>query len=132
MALSPRKRAGVEAILATSTLVAAAKQAKVTEQTVYNWLKDPEFKAALDSAYDDLFTQTCRRLKKLAGEAVERLASEMDDDDPNRDRIAAADKLLAHALRYADAVEMKQKVQELEQRISDLTKEPDGAHEKPG
>lgn len=128
-ALSPKQCSGINAILNSPTLVKAAEVAGVTEQTIHNWLKDHKFRKALGQAYDDVFRSAVWRLKRLTIDAVNRLAAEMAAGADNslgmpcKDRISAADKILNHALRFADAVELKQRVAELEARIDQLTSE---------
>lgn len=140
--LSDKKRLGVEAILTTPTLVKAAQKVGVSEHTIHNWLADPEFRKALDQAHDEAFHQAVCRLKRLTLDAVNRLGAEMmagTDADPTgepcRERITAADKLLAHSLRFLEASEMRSRVAALEARLAELSKPtegPDATAEHPG
>jgi hypothetical protein len=79
-----------------------------------NRLAEEEFRAALQKASSRAFDTVVYRLQRLACDAVERLACEMNSPKPSRERISAADKVLTQALRFVDNLELRKRVDALE------------------
>ena len=117
MALSPKKKAALDALLTGGTIKAAAEVARTTEQTLHRWMAEDEFASELREAQTRALFRAVGLLKQRAVDAVQRLTLEMDADDPSTARIQAADKLLNHALRLGDAVEMRARVMQLEEAL---------------
>lgn len=122
MTLSVKKRAAIDALLTSPTIKAAAAACKTTEQTLHRWLSEEEFARELSEGQSRALSRAVGLLKQRSVDAAERLYKEMESDDPNSVRIQAADKLLNHALRLGDAVEMRAKIAELEKVLREEKK----------
>ena len=117
--LTPRQKGALAALLGCPTVRAAALEAGVPESTLYDWLALDGFQAALQDASERAFRRSVVTLKRHCGTAIDRLVVEMAADAPHMDRVAVADKILSHALRFFDAVEMRAKVEKLEAMLGD-------------
>jgi DNA-binding XRE family transcriptional regulator len=85
----------VVALMACSTVEAAAEMIGVTRQTLFHWLKDEEFLSKLDEARTLAFGQAMILLSAAAGTAVQTLVEiATDKHQPGSTRAAAANSLL--------------------------------------
>lgn len=81
-ALTPAQQRGIEALLACSTISAAAEQAGVNRSTLYRWLQDETFCNVLQQSQSDAVAAVGRRMATLAAKALDTLNVAMDDVDP--------------------------------------------------
>jgi hypothetical protein len=80
--LSPGQERTVEALVAGSTITAAAEAAGVTRQTIHRWLRESfAFQACLNAARRDLREEVENRLEALATEAIEVVAQAIREGD---------------------------------------------------
>jgi DNA-binding XRE family transcriptional regulator len=83
-------------LMSCSTVEQAAEMIGVTRQTVFNWLKDPDFLDKLDEARRMALGQAMIVLSAAAGGAVQTLVEIYSDDkQPGSTRTAAANSVLA-------------------------------------
>ncbi len=90
--LSPKQRRAVEALLSTGEVAAAAREAGVNRVTLYRWLKQPAFLAAVRAAEAAALDELSRLLVRLGRTAAATLAKAMSDPAapyPTRARAAA-------------------------------------------
>jgi len=86
---------GVVALMSCTTVEAAAEMIGVTRQTLFHWLKDPEFLGKLDEARRLALGQAMIVLSAAAGGAVQTLVEiSQDKQQPGSTRAAAANSLL--------------------------------------
>jgi hypothetical protein len=64
--------------------VEAARIVSLSPQTIYRWLKDPEFAAACDEAGQAILGQALARLQQASGAAVTILLKVMHDSNAPR------------------------------------------------
>ena len=114
--LSGRQRVAILAILATPTIEAAAKQARVNPATLRRWSYQPAFSKALDSARNETFASAIARLHSVAGAAVERLERGLRSKD-SRLAMGAARTLLAFAMEAHSSMDLERRIAELESKI---------------
>ena len=69
-ALSPAKQAAALALLAGRTPAEAGRQAGASRRTVYRWMQEPAFRAALAEAQAELREAVSARLMAVADDAV--------------------------------------------------------------
>lgn len=90
MNLAPRHHQAIITLL-TGTVADAARASGVTERTVYNWLTDPDFAAALAEAESAAVAAVARVMAGGAEKAARALLDVLDDPEATRrERIAAA------------------------------------------
>jgi hypothetical protein len=108
MKLQPRHRRAIAALLA-GTVEDAARTVGVTERTIYNWLNDSEFAAALAAAETDALANAARLMAGGAEKAIAALTDVIDNAIDNREKIAAARAFLSSLpnVRLLGSIEAK-------------------------
>jgi hypothetical protein len=97
--LSRKQEQAIAALLTAGTLADAARSAGVSERTLRNWLKLPDFAAAYRSARRRMVEQSIGRMQAATGTAVDTLVAVARDGARDGDRVRAAVALLDHAFR---------------------------------
>jgi transposase-like protein len=77
--LSPVQAQIIVALAQGRTITAAAREAGIHRNTIHNWFRDPEFKAAADEAQQDYVETLNDGLRELAARALETLRELLDD-----------------------------------------------------
>ena len=103
----------IAALVSAGTVRKAASAAGCSESTIRNRLKDAEFRAMYEER-KSLQTAAASMLAKLedATSAISDLMS--DEGCPANVRLAAADSLLRHCLRYLSAADIERRLAALE------------------
>lgn len=101
----------------------AAKQAGVSEPTVFRRLKEPDFISELTRLRGQLWDDALRKLTASACKAVERLAQLMNDADSENVKLKAAQLILEQGSKLRETVEFEQRLAALEnQKLDEQTK----------
>lgn len=94
--LSHRQRRAIRSLLTYPTVAEAAEQAGVARGTVYKWLQDEAFRAALADAQAQALDGVLRELLTEATASIRALAAVRDDkSESGAVRANAAGKLLS-------------------------------------
>jgi len=118
--VTPKKRRAVEALLSESDVTQAAKAAGVSRNTLYRWMKEPDFMVAVANAEADALAGMSRALVKLGDQAVEVLRDAINDPEtPVNTRLRAADTVFSRLLQLRELVNVEKRVTELEEHVSD-------------
>jgi phage terminase small subunit len=114
--LTPRQRRTIESLLTCADVTEAARQAKVSRDTVYRWLKQDAFRSALDQAVQESMAALSRNLVALGDKARKALADALDGDSPTQagTRVRAADIVLSRLLQLRELVSLEERVSRLE------------------
>ena len=95
--LGRKKAEAIAALLSQPNVEEAARVAGISAQTLYRWMKMPEFEAAYSEARQALVRQAVGRLQQAAGAAVTTLLRVIYDSGASRTaRLKAADRVLSH------------------------------------
>jgi hypothetical protein len=114
--LTPRQQKGLACLLSEPSIEAAATSAKVTRQTLYEWLREPQFKAAYEHLQQEVFAEGLSTLKASLSEGVTALRQALKDPEATpANRIAAATKLIELSLKAREQFELGQRLEQLEQ-----------------
>ena len=117
--LTPKQRKAVAALLTTGEVTAAAREAEVSKDTLYRWLKQPVFLAAVRQAEAAALDELSRLLVRLGRTATATLAKAMGDPAaPYPTRVRAADAALGRLLQLRELATLEARVTELERSIS--------------
>jgi len=117
--LSPKQRRTVAALLTEPDTTAAAKAAGVSRDTLYRWLAEPAFQAALRDAEASAIAAVSRSLVRLAERAAATLDGAMTDPAAaSSTKVRAADIVLARLLQVRELVALETRVAELEARYA--------------
>ena len=118
VALSPRQHKALRALLSENTVAKAAVASGVGESTIYKWLGEAAFRAALAQAEGEAVAAAGRRLAVLAENALDELARSMADPmTPAPTRVRAAEVILNNLLRYREIVTFEARLTALEQEM---------------
>lgn len=113
--LTKRQRAAIAAILSTPTLQQAADQVGVTRRTLYRWLNQAEFRAALAEAQSDALGVVVARLAGLLGKALDVIGLDLGLGVDGKVRLRAALGILGHYAALAEFLDLASRVAALEQ-----------------
>jgi len=115
--LSRRQARFVSALLVTSTVAEAARQAGIAERTAYTYLNDPNVQAALGRGLDDELADATRLVTAAVGEALSTLSAILKDQSaPAASRVAAARLILDAGPRYRQTFDLSTRLAILEDR----------------
>ena len=118
VALSPRQHKALRALLSENTVAKAAVASGVGESTIYKWLTDPLFRAALAQAEGEAVAAAGRRLAALAESALDTVADVMaDPTTPAPVRVRAAEVILSNLLKYREIVGFEGRLTDLEKEL---------------
>ena len=106
------------ALLGTPTIREAAKLSNVSEGTIYNRLKDPDFKKKYNELKTNMLEQQTNKLLYYSDIAIDTLGSIMEASWGRKDntRIQAADCILRNRQKMADQLEIIQRLDDLENK----------------
>ncbi len=114
--LTAKQRKAVEALLVTGEVTAAAREAGVSKDSLYRWLKQPLFLAAVRETEARALDELSRLLVRLGRTAAATLAKAMSDPAaPYPTRVRAADATLGRLLQLRELATLEARVAELEQ-----------------
>ncbi len=116
--ISTKQQKAIAALLSERTLGAAAKRAGIGERTLYNWLTEPAFRAALRSAESAMLETVTRRLsvgQSLALDALESLITKAKHESTRRQ---AAVDWLNLSLKFIDTLNIDERLTALEAAIN--------------
>jgi len=114
--LTTKQLRAITAILQTTTLKKAAKKARVSEPSIYRWLKKPEFKAELDRRRLELFNEGLNLLKLSTRRAAKRLIKFLDSKDLALVKWATRE-ILNFAIKAAEIQDIEQRLERLEDKL---------------
>jgi hypothetical protein len=106
--------AAIAALLELPTIARAAEKVGVSEGTLHNWLKLPEFKAAWRAARQRVVEESIALLQRMSASAVATLHRNLTCGKPTAE-IAAAVATLDRALRGVELADLIERVEMLEQ-----------------
>ena len=113
--ISTKQKRAIAALLTGANCTEAAQTAKVHENTVYQWMHDPAFLAALHQAEADALQAVSRELVALAGKAAQTLDGVLDDPQArDSSKVRAADVVLGRILQMKELVDLEQRINALE------------------
>ena len=89
--LTYRQQRTIQALVLTNTIVAAARKVKVSERSIYKWMKQDHFRTVLQEARENALGHTSTRLQQISACAVDTLVGVMKDEKASAaSRVSAA------------------------------------------
>lgn len=105
------------ALLSSTTRKEAAKKAKVSERTVYQYMQEPAFAQRYAEARREMVTAATAQLQQALSPAVVTLSMVATDPEAAPPaRVAAARALLEFGLRYSETTDILERLAALEQQ----------------
>jgi len=102
------------ALLKTGQVSDAAKAGNVTAKTIYAWLRQPAFVAALRAAEAEALRGLARRLAGLGDAAADVLRDALADDQPMPTRLRAAALVLERGPVLFELTNLLERIEALE------------------
>ena len=103
----------IDALLSTSTITEAAKQAGVAEATVYRYLRDETFKNEYRNARRDVVENTIGQLQGATAQAVETLTKNLACGNPSAE-IRAAQLIIETSYKGFELIDLQMRLEILE------------------
>ncbi len=91
--LTNGQRRAIEALMLTNTIARAAQKAKVSEKSIYFWMKLDHFQTALRVARRNALAHTTARLQQITARAVDTLEAVMEDEKASSASRVSASRL---------------------------------------
>lgn len=116
-----RRRADDGLVLALAcgaTIENAARQAGVSEMTVFRRLREPEFQAKIQAAKHEMVERTARMLSAAALESVKTLLDLQGKNQPASVRHSAARTIIEFGVRLRENAELFERVAALEAQLN--------------
>jgi len=117
--ITTKQQKAVAALLSERTAREAAKRAGVGERTLYNWLADPAFRAALKSAEAGLLDTVTRRLSAGQALALDTLEKLIQSARHESTKLTACVQWLTMYLKFKDLKDIDERLTALEAAIHD-------------
>ena len=111
-----KKETAIAALLTQRNVEEAARVAGIGIQTLYRWMKDPEFDAAYRKARRAVDEQASTRMRQGSTVAAMTILKILVDPSvPAWTRLKAADRVLSHSKDANENEQMEERVVALEQ-----------------
>ena len=118
--LTRLQKDAVAAVVATKTYKEAAELAGASESSVYKWMRDPIFRAAVLERENGLRAASGRRLARDAQSSLDVIYNIMlDGDNPAGLRLQAAKAWQDYLIKTGDITELEDRVTKLEAKQYD-------------
>jgi AcrR family transcriptional regulator len=123
--LPPKAEKVLTALLHHGAVRAAAKEAGVSEATVFRYLQDSEFQRRYRAARADVVDAAIALMQRLCANAVSTLGSVMHDTKaPASARVAAARTILEQSMSAVELTGLRQEVEEIKQMLAEREGQP--------
>ena len=110
------------ALMESTSIMEASKQAGVSNVTGHNYLNDPTFKAEYARIRRETFQLATNKLQQSAVQAVEVLNNIMvDDENPASSRVQASRAVLENAYKAYEMDDLQQRIEQLEELLNERT-----------
>jgi len=114
--LTARQAKFLPVLIGARTYTEACRKGRVSRNTLYEWLKDPAFKAELDRQRAELVDQGFALLSQSVVKAVETLVGLVDNGDARLKRLACKDILDQHH-KFREMDELTKRIEAIEERL---------------
>jgi thiamine phosphate synthase YjbQ (UPF0047 family) len=120
--ITPKQVQAIQALLTTPTITAAVEKAGIAERTIYRWLADADFQAALTEAESALLRDIQRELLSKSTAAVEEMERVMHNAEADGTRLRAAQLILEYAAKLRSQAITEERLADIESRLEKLGK----------
>jgi hypothetical protein len=114
--LTDRQLKAIPIIVTSPTYSEACEKAKLNRTTLYEWLKEPQFKAELDRQRDEVAGEAFGVLSQSLTKAVETLVGLLDNNDSRLKRLAAKD-IIDFIIRHKENEDLDRRLTAIEQQL---------------
>jgi hypothetical protein len=105
----------ISALLSYPTVREAAKSLKMAESTLYNYLKDDEFKAKYSEAKTAILQQSTGYLQSNMAKATENIVKLIDNEETApQTRLNASRTVLEYGIKLTESIDILPRIELLE------------------
>ncbi len=112
--LTHRQLNTIRHLIESVSIQDASRKAKVTRQTIYDWLKNDEFKAELRRQRDTMVNESLDALKSAVSKATQGLVSLLQTEKDELKRLVCKD-ILEFALKALELERLEKRLEGIEQ-----------------
>jgi len=116
--LTRKQEQALAALLAETTIAAAAERARVGEVTLWRWLKQPDFLAAYRAARREVVEKAVAQLQQSSWAAATTLLKLLASSSDSV-RLRAAVAILEHASKGVELIDFEERLSALELRAAE-------------
>ncbi len=121
----PKAEKVLTALLHHGAVRSAAKDAGVSEATVFRYLQDTEFQRRYRAARASAVDAAIALMQRLCANAVSTLGSVMHDTEaPASERVSAARTILEQSMSAVELTGLRQEVEEIKQMLAEREGQP--------
>jgi transposase len=102
--------------LESSSIEEAAKKAKVSRASIYNWLKNEKFKEILKKEREALFVESLEVLRQATRKAANVLINLLKSNDETTKRLAAKE-IINLTLRTTEIWDLEERMSKIEEIV---------------
>ncbi len=102
-------------LLSCKSYAQAAKKIGISENQIYDWLKDPEFKSELEKQRNQITEEAINILKMNTTKAAEALSELLSSSNEVVKRGAAND-ILSHVVKFREMQDFENRIIRLEEK----------------
>lgn len=117
--MTQRKEKALRALLVSRTQAEAAKAAGISENTLREYLRDPEFIERYRQACGDMLRDAAQQARQGISPALETLREIAETPGNPQARIMAARSTLEYCLKLTERVDILERVEALEKSIKE-------------
>jgi len=123
--LPPKAEKVLTALLHHGAVRSAAKEAGVSEATVFRYLQDPEFQRRYRAARASVVDAAIALMQRLCSHAVSTLGTVMHDTEaPASARVSAARTILEQSIGGVELTELRQEIEDIKQMLAEREGRP--------
>ena len=115
--LTHKQEKAIMLLLQNKKIEEVAQELKISQVTLYRWLKQENFKQRFSEVRQELFNEALDSLKTLTKRAIDTLDDILKNGTKETSRVTASKTVLELALRLKEVEELEQRVEELEKIV---------------
>ena len=108
----------IGALISNPSILDASKSLKITPQTIYNKLRDADFREKYAEARREVLEQNCYILQSYLSDAIDQIHKVVvDDEASDQIRLNACDMLLRHCYRLTELTDILVRLEKVEKLV---------------
>ena len=115
--LTDKQVKAIPHLITSKTLKAGCKKAKISRQTLYDWLKDPAFKVEFRSQRDVIIEEAIEDLKGNLTKATDALIDLLNNTDNDSLKRYVAKDIIDYVMKSRELGEIEERLVKVERII---------------
>jgi len=115
--LTHKQEKAIMLLLQNKKIEEVAQELKISQVTLYRWIKQENFKQRFSEVRQELFNEALDSLKTLTKQAIDTLDDILRNGTKETSRVTASKTVLELALRLKEVEELEKRVEELEKIV---------------